>query len=60
MVEKLSLEELQDEVRGRIQSELGPVSDEIIFNTDDKPYAYFIIVLIHLYICLSFLVRWVL
>lgn len=44
-VENKSLEEVQAEVNKRLTKELEAVPDEVIFNTENKPYKVFIIIM---------------
>jgi len=52
-----SVEEVQEEVKKRITAELGPVSDEVIFSTENKPYKVFMVFMFGLLVFWTTLLR---
>lgn len=56
-IEKVTVEELQDEVKKRLSAELSYVDDEVIYNTENKPYKVFICIMLFVSVFWTLLIK---
>ena len=56
-IEKCSIEELQEEVKKRICKELTYIPDEVIYNTENKPYKVFICIMLFVSVFWTLLIK---